>query len=645
MSRVFVATEHALSRTVVVKVLRPELAADVNRDRFRREIMLVAQLQHPLIVPVLSAGEHGDLLWYTMPFVEGESLREEIRRGPPASPRAAVRALHDVLDALAYAHSRGVIHRDIKPGNILRHGQHSLVTDFGVAKALSASLPSSGTTSAGIAIGTPAYMAPEQLAADPSANHRMDIYATGLLVYELLTGTQAFSESSPQATMAAQLTRMPKHLSEVRPDVPAAFSALVMKMLAKNPDDRPVDARSALDELDAIATPTGIVAPALPARTRVRQWGVAAVVALAGLATMLLAVRMRDRTRVEQPPAALANRPADSARPAPSASVNTKAPNVTTAVSGAAAGGTKATTKTATKADSKAITKPLSPAARPKTPAPAPVFAAPRRVAIMPFRVSTNRANITAAMQSMQDSLRKAVAAAGFTLATDSELLRMVTQQSMPGGMRRAASDATVGAVVMMDVVARGDEVQAINQVLDVWRNQTSAGRQSADIERPAELTVAIRDVLRSLDRVSWRSTTDPKRVLMFGVENMSGIAAIDSVARVVEDSLRAVVARAGLSTLPIDSAARATRDVNERRMLGIRRGAGAIIATSIYRHRLDSVLVRLSVRDMSEELTFPNIDVRVPLRDAASAVDALTARFAELLGRVNWGPKATPTQ
>src|SRR5687768_15256703 len=212
MSRVFVATEAALGRNVVIKVLREEFAADVNRERFRREITLAAQLQHPHIVPLLTAGQASDLLWYSMPFVEGESVRDEVRRGRKFSVRDVVRLLHDVLDALSYAHSRGVIHRDIKPGNILRHGNHSLVTDFGVAKALSAALPSSGTTSAGIAIGTPAYMAPEQLAADPSANHRMDIYATGLLVYELLTGTQAFSESSPQATMAAQLTRMPTHL-------------------------------------------------------------------------------------------------------------------------------------------------------------------------------------------------------------------------------------------------------------------------------------------------------------------------------------------------------------------------------------------------------------------------------------------------
>src|SRR5438874_2565515 len=165
MSRVFVAVEHALGRTVVVKVLKPELGAGVNRERFRREIMLAAQLQHPHIVPVLNAGEHGDLLWYTMPFVEGVSLRDSLVHAGKFSARTVTRVLHDVLDALAYAHRRGVVHRDIKPGNILHHGSHSLVTDFGVAKSLSASMPHSGTTSVGIAIGTPAYMAPEQRAA------------------------------------------------------------------------------------------------------------------------------------------------------------------------------------------------------------------------------------------------------------------------------------------------------------------------------------------------------------------------------------------------------------------------------------------------------------------------------------------------
>ena len=149
-----------------MKVLPPELAAGVNRERFRREIQVAAQLQHPHIVPLLSAGEQGDLLWYTMPFIDGESLRAALERKKPFSVREVTRILHDVVDALAFAHARGVIHRDIKPANILTQGAHALVADFGVAKALSAAMPLSGVTSAGIAIGTPAYMAPEQLAGD-----------------------------------------------------------------------------------------------------------------------------------------------------------------------------------------------------------------------------------------------------------------------------------------------------------------------------------------------------------------------------------------------------------------------------------------------------------------------------------------------
>ncbi|HEY0242245.1 MAG TPA: serine/threonine-protein kinase, partial [Gemmatimonadaceae bacterium] len=168
MSRVFVATDRSLGRKVVIKVLPPELTAGVNRERFRREIQVAAQLQHPHIVTLLSAGEDGELLYYTMPYIEGESLRHSLEKGPLAV-KEVVRMLHDVVDALAYAHARGVIHRDIKPGNILRQGSHALVTDFGVAKALNASMPVSGITSAGMAIGTPAYMAPEQLAGDPAA--------------------------------------------------------------------------------------------------------------------------------------------------------------------------------------------------------------------------------------------------------------------------------------------------------------------------------------------------------------------------------------------------------------------------------------------------------------------------------------------
>ncbi|HJU65286.1 MAG TPA: serine/threonine-protein kinase [Gemmatimonadaceae bacterium] len=264
MSRVFVATEKALGRKVVIKVLPPELGAGVNIERFRREIQLAAQLHHPHIVPLLSAGEHGHLLYYTMPFIEGSSLRSRLRREGKLSVREVVRVLHDVVDALAYAHARGIIHRDIKPDNILVLGTHALVTDFGVAKALSAALPQVGTTTAGMAIGTPAYMAPEQLAGDPAADHRLDIYAVGLLAYELFTGESPFTGTSPQAIMAAQLTRLPEPLHQLRPDVSPELSAIIMRCLAKSPDERPQSAEMLVNELDAVTTPQGAVITSTP---------------------------------------------------------------------------------------------------------------------------------------------------------------------------------------------------------------------------------------------------------------------------------------------------------------------------------------------------------------------------------------------
>jgi len=281
MSRVFVATDRILGRKVVVKVLPPELAAGVNRDRFRREIQVVAQLQHPHIVPLLSAGEQDDLLWYTMPYIEGESLRAAIERKKQFTPREVMRILHDVVDALAFAHARGVIHRDIKPANVLMQGSHALVTDFGVAKALSAAMPIGGVTSAGIAIGTPAYMAPEQLAGDANADHRMDVYAVGLLAYELVTGVSPFTGPSPRETLAAQLTRLPPALHEVSPGLPRTLSDLIMRCLAKDPSARPQSADEILQELDAMTMPMGVT----PQRGGVerrpsRRWASIAAVAI-----------------------------------------------------------------------------------------------------------------------------------------------------------------------------------------------------------------------------------------------------------------------------------------------------------------------------------------------------------------------------
>jgi eukaryotic-like serine/threonine-protein kinase len=266
MSRVFLATEIALGRRVVIKVLPPELAAGLSVDRFRREIQLAASLQHPHIVPVLAAGSAGGLLYYTMPMVEGESLRARLTHQGELPVGPAIRILRDVADALACAHERGVIHRDIKPDNVLLSRHHGLVTDFGVANALSDATGPSSITSTGLALGTPAYMAPEQATADPHVDHRADIYALGAVGYEILAGRPPFLGTSPQAVLAAHVTQAPDPLDKVRSSVPPALASLIMRCLEKRASDRWQSAEEILHQLEAMATPSGGTAPTTPAR-------------------------------------------------------------------------------------------------------------------------------------------------------------------------------------------------------------------------------------------------------------------------------------------------------------------------------------------------------------------------------------------
>ncbi len=261
MSRVFLAQDVALGRRVVIKVLPPEMAAGVNAERFRREIQLAASLQHPHIVPLLSAGASGDLLYYTMPFVEGESLRAKLARESELPIPEAIRIMRDVVDALAHAHAHGVVHRDIKPDNVLVSGHHAVVTDFGVAKAVSDATGQSSLTSMGVALGTPAYMAPEQAAADPHVDHRADIYAVGVLAYEMLCGRPPFQATSPAALLAAHVTQVPEPVTQSRPVVPPALAALVMRCLEKKPADRWQSAAELHQQLEAIATPSVGMAP------------------------------------------------------------------------------------------------------------------------------------------------------------------------------------------------------------------------------------------------------------------------------------------------------------------------------------------------------------------------------------------------
>jgi TolB-like protein/tetratricopeptide (TPR) repeat protein len=251
MSRVFVATETSLGRRVAIKVLSPELANAMSAERFRREIQVVAQLQHPHIVPVHAAGEANGLLYYTMPFVEGETLRARLQRDGKLPVAEAVSLSIELADALSYAHGHGVIHRDIKPENVLLSGSHATLADFGVSRALSAATGDARLTTSGLVLGTPAYMSPEQIGGD-SAETPSDIYSLGLVAYEMLGGATPFEAKSPQAVIAAHMTVPPRPLEALRPDVPPALAAVVMQCLEKDPSRRPASAADLAAELRAV---------------------------------------------------------------------------------------------------------------------------------------------------------------------------------------------------------------------------------------------------------------------------------------------------------------------------------------------------------------------------------------------------------
>ena len=257
-ARVFVARETALGRRVVMKVLNPDFAASVSSARFEREIALAARLQHPHLLPLLSAAVAGSHAYYTMPFVEGESLRARLRREGVLPLDEAVRLLRELADALAYAHGEGVIHRDLKPDNVLLSHGHAIVADFGVAKAIAAAtrpdhVAGAALTSAGVALGTPAYMAPEQALADPTADHRADLYSLGIVAYELLTGTLPFAGRTGRQLVAAHIAEVPPSLASSRGDVPPELVALVDQLLAKDPAARPASAHVVLRRLDAVS--------------------------------------------------------------------------------------------------------------------------------------------------------------------------------------------------------------------------------------------------------------------------------------------------------------------------------------------------------------------------------------------------------
>lgn len=293
MSRVFVATETALGRSVAIKVLPPEFDGAVSADRFRQEIRLAALLHHPHLVPLLSAGEADGLLYYTMPLVEGESLHARLTRERELPIAEVVDILREVADAMSYAHRQGVIHRDLKPGNVLLENGHALVTDFGIAKAISTAIGTEKRlTSTGLVLGTPGYMAPEQATGDSVVDHRADLYSLGIMAYEMLAGEPPFTSPSPQALVAAHLTREPELISLRRPLVPPSLADLVMHLLQKRPADRPQNAAEVIARLAEIAGSTAV--PRIPSG-RVRTSGfthspVRRRIALTAVALILLAV-------------------------------------------------------------------------------------------------------------------------------------------------------------------------------------------------------------------------------------------------------------------------------------------------------------------------------------------------------------------
>jgi tetratricopeptide (TPR) repeat protein len=299
MSRTYLARERAFDRRVVVKVLAPELLQGLSVERFRREVLLAAQLQHPHVVPVLAAGDVDGLPWFTMPYVDGDSLRQRLALGP-LSITEAVGILRDVARALAYAHSHGVIHRDIKPDNVLLSAGSATVTDFGIAKAISAARagPESAApalTMTGMSIGTPTYMSPEQAAGDPNIDTRADLYAFGAMAYEVLAGRPPFHGLTPTKLLTAHLQERPRDVRTLRSDCPDALAALVMQCLEKEPSDRPASAADLARVLDTITSSgAAAAAPSILAGGRIALPKALALWAVATVAVVITVWAARE---------------------------------------------------------------------------------------------------------------------------------------------------------------------------------------------------------------------------------------------------------------------------------------------------------------------------------------------------------------
>ncbi|MGH7671476.1 MAG: serine/threonine-protein kinase, partial [Gemmatimonadales bacterium] len=292
MSVVYLARDRRHDRSVALKVLRPELAAALGPERFLREIKVAAGLTHPHIVPLYDSGEADGLLFYVMPYLEGESLRHRLAREGRLALAPALRIAHEVADALDYAHRQNIVHRDIKPENILLQSGHAVVSDFGIARAISAAAGGGGgagraggaggatrMTGIGIAVGTPDYMSPEQATGELEVDGRSDIYSLGCVLYEMLAGRTPFAGPSPTAVLGAHVAERARPVTAERAGIPVEIELAIETALAKQPAER---YRTAADFAAALAVPAAF-APSGPWLARLRRRWRAGLLVAAGL--------------------------------------------------------------------------------------------------------------------------------------------------------------------------------------------------------------------------------------------------------------------------------------------------------------------------------------------------------------------------
>jgi tetratricopeptide (TPR) repeat protein len=294
MATVYLAHDLRHDRPVALKLLHPELAASLGPERFLQEIRTAAKLQHPHILPLFDSGEADGQLWYTMPYVEGETLRARLQREKQLPLDDALRITTQVLSALDYAHSHGVIHRDIKPENILLEGDQAVVADLGIARAIGAAADDR-LTQTGMAVGTAVYMSPEQAVGQRDLDGRTDVYSLGVVLYEMLAGEAPFIGPSAQAIVARRLTEAPRPLRSVRETVPPALDLAVMKALARAPADRHRSAAAFSEALRAEAP--GQAKPVTPSRRNMRL----AVILAGVIAAVLVGTLVRSRAGTVAP--------------------------------------------------------------------------------------------------------------------------------------------------------------------------------------------------------------------------------------------------------------------------------------------------------------------------------------------------------